>query len=288
MTIRSLLALVDGGATSENAIKAAVTTGLAFGAHVEILHVETPVNPYMPVLSAGDGMAASMQLVDDMAADGRKRSEFANALFQTHCIDAGLTIVEPGLERGAGASFAWNLVTGHDNPELARRGRVFDMIVMARPDDSDGGVDSAALEAALFDTGRPVLIAGQSAPEPKNAHVAVAWDGSREASRSVGAALPFLKLAGRITTISVNDAPGDLGLPDLGLYLSSHGIATEMRPIARNERSVAEALHQEISDMKADLTVMGAYGHSIISEFLFGGVTRDMLKDQQLPLFLAH
>jgi nucleotide-binding universal stress UspA family protein len=288
MSIRSLLALVDGGATSENAIAAAVTAGLAFDAHVEVLHVETPVNPYLPVLSAGDGLAAAYRLVDDMAAETRRRTEVANELFQSRCIDAGLAIVNPGVTRGNGSTFAWNLVTGHDNPELARRGRLFDLIVLARPDSKDGGVDSAALEAALFDTGRPVLIAGLKPLKLTDAHVAIAWDGSREAARSVGAALPLLKIASRVSAIAVKDSAVGDGISELAVYLSGHDIRPELRAVSRDERSIADALHQEIKAMDANLTVMGAYGHSIISEFLFGGVTRDMLKDQNVSLFLAH
>ncbi len=288
MSIRSLLALVDGGETSENAIEAAVSVGRAFDAYVEVLHVETPVNPYMSVLSAGDGLAASVKLVDDFAQETRNRAMKAEELFRSRCIGAGLSVIAPDAARPDGASFSWHLVTGHDNPELARRGRLFDMIVMARPDSKDGGADSAALEAALFDTARPVLIAGRKPLAVADAHVAVAWDASREAARSVGAALPFLRLAKRVTAIAVTDTPGADGLEDLARYLGSHAIQPQLHPVPREECSIAETLHHAISEMAADLTVMGAYGHSVIGEFLFGGVTRDMLKDQHIPLFLAH
>jgi len=77
-------------------------------------------------------------------------------------------------------------------------------------------------------------------------------------------------------------------LSDLTLYLKSHGIDADAKCVKLDDRAISEALHQEIRDSHADLTIMGAFGHSVISEFLFGGVTRDMLKDRQLALFLAH
>jgi nucleotide-binding universal stress UspA family protein len=189
---------------------------------------------------------------------------------------------------GRCSSFAWRLVSGHDNPEIARRGRLVDLIVLGRPDAGDGGVDSAALEAALFDTGRPVLIAGDRGLAIDGAAVAIAWDGSREASRSLSAALPILESAGRVAVVSVGDGAGGNGLDDLAVYLRGHGVDPEIRAVARGERSVADALGRELQAFGADVTIMGAYGHSVIGEFLFGGVTRDMLKDPGQALFLAH
>lgn len=292
MAIRSILALLDGGPASEHAIAAAVQLGQTFDAHVEVLHVETPVDSFVPLMPEAASIASSARLADDLLADSRRRAEQARALFDTHCADVGLTIIDPGSERPATATFAWRLVSGHDNPELARRGRLFDLIIMARPDGAEGGVDSAALEAALFDTGRPVLIAGDTPLQIIGAHMAIAWDGSREATQSIGASLPLLQKAKTVTAVSVSDGDannmtnGDL--TDLAVYLRSHGIDPATKVIARHERSIAEALHQEMREQKVGLTVMGAYGHSVISEFLFGGVTRDMLKDQHLALFLAH
>ncbi len=288
MTIRSVLALVDGGSSSEQALKTAIHVGLSFDAHVEVLHVETPLNPFVPAMPDGVGAAGAAQVAGDLEADVRKRAEAAQGLFQTHCIDAGLKIIEPDEERIAIASFAWRLVSGHDNPELARRGRLVDLIVMGRPDAADGGVDSAALEAALFDTGRPVLIASGGELTLTEAPMAIAWDGSREATRSLSAALPFLKVAKRALIFSVTDAPTDDGLENLAVYLRGHGIDSEIFLIANQERTIAEALHHEMQSHGVGITIMGAYGHSVISEFLFGGVTRDMLKDQQLTLFMAH
>lgn len=288
MTIRSVLALIDGGSASEQALKAAVQVGLAFDAHVEVLHVEPPINPLVPVMPEGVGVAGATRLADDLEADQRKRTAHARALFESHCVDAGLKVTEPDEERYAIASFAWRLVSGHDNPELARRGRLVDLIVMGRPDEADGGVDSAALEAALFDTGRPVLIAGNTPLEIKGAHMVIAWDGSREATRSLSASLPFLNAAGSAVIISITDEEAPADLSDLGVYLRGHGVETETLSANREERTIAEALHHELVSEKANLTIMGAYGHSVIGEFLFGGVTRDMLKDPDLTLFLAH
>ncbi len=288
MTIRSVLALVDGGSQSEQALLAAIRVGLAFGAHVEVLHVEPPIEPLVPAVPDAIGAAGAAQLADDLEADVRARADIARALFQTHCVDAGLKIVNADDERIAIASFAWRLVSGHDNPEIARHGRLVDLIVLGRPDAGDGGVDSAALEAALFDTGRPVLIAGDRGLAIDGVAVAIAWDGSREASRSLSAALPILESAGRVAVVSVGDGAGGNGLDDLAVYLRGHGVDPEIRAVARGERSVADALGQELQAFGADVTIMGAYGHSVIGEFLFGGVTRDMLKDPGQALFLAH
>jgi nucleotide-binding universal stress UspA family protein len=288
MTIRSVLALIDGGSTSEQALKAAIQVGLAFDAHVEVLHVEPPLTPLVPVMPEGVSGVSAVQLADDIETDVRMRSEHAKTLFDRLCTSAGLKVIDPEEERYAIASFAWRLVNGHDNPELARRGRLVDLIVMGRPDAADGGVDSAALEAALFDTARPVLIAGNAELEINDAHMVIAWDGSREVARSLGAALPFLKLAKTVEIISVNDNHTQPDLKGLQTFLCGHGVETNTHVIGKEDRTIAETLHHQLLSQKVGLSIMGAYGHSVIGEFLFGGVTRDMLKDQHLPLFLAH
>ncbi len=284
MNIRSILALIDGGPNSRCALKAAIRVGQAFNAHVEVLHVEQPVNPIVPMLPA----AGIDTVIDALEHETKQRTAKANALFQELCIDAGVSVIDPEDSRTEGCTFSWRLVSGHDNPELARRGRLCDLVVMARADETDGGVDSAILEAALFDTGRPVLIAGEQKSDYQHGRCAIAWDGSREAAQSIGSALPFLAQAGEVVILSVIDEAPATDASGLLNYLQRHEIAGKAVTVKRSGRSIADALKSEIDTRHIDLVIMGAYGHSPIEEFLFGGVTRDMLMEDQIPLLLAH
>ena len=67
---------------------------------------------------------------------------------------------------------------------------------------------------------------------------------------------------------------------------------------ARVKKIIAEQLGVEegqvtpekafVADLGADLLVMGAYGHSRLREFVFGGVTREILRHMTLPVLMSH
>lgn len=286
MTIQSALAVLDGGSGTEDAMRAAVAIGLAFEAHVECLRIEIPIEP-LPISS--DGMGGAAVIIDRLEAVNEERTARASAVFTQVCAEADLRVVDSDAAHdGSGATFAWRLVTGHENPEIAQRGRTVDLVVMARSPEDEGGADSAVLEAALFDTGRPVLIAGQGRPPKIAGHVAIAWDGSREAAHSVGLAMPLLVAARSVSAMTVGRAVTTDGAWPISQYLGRHGVACAEITVEASGGSVAEALKEEMAARAVDLAVMGAYGRSAIGEFFFGGATRDMLTTSPLPLFLAH
>jgi len=287
MNIHSILALIDGGNGSEAAMRAAIRVGLDFSAHVEVLHVEAPAPAMLPVITGDLSSTASM--LDRLKEESDQRKANAKAVFDSHCRDHGLNVIDHDVrQEPEGATFSWHLISGHGNPELARRGRLVDLIIIARAEEADGGVDSAILEAALFDTGRPVLIAGKGDDNGNIEHIAIAWDGSREAAHSIGFAMPFLRTAKEVTIMSVVDGNTISDSDRLQTYLRRHGIESQSVLVQRTGRTVARALHDEVAARNIDMIVMGAYGHSAMGEFFFGGVTRDMLKTADLPLVLAH
>jgi len=291
MTIRSVLACVDGGDGSEKVIETAISVGKSFSAYVEVLHVERPVSPAMPSIVEGGSLIAAAEIFDAIEREEAERTKNAERLFQRLCVDGGLKIVDAdSIEnfKDSQSGFAWNLVSGHDNRELGYRGRLFDLIIMAKVNEQEGGVDSSLLEAALFDTGRPVLITSDEPIDFRNAQVAVAWDGSREAARSVGLAMPFLEAADRVSVITVSDGSEVEGAAELGRYLSRHGVLNECVPLKKNGSSIAHSLIEESRNHDIGLLVMGAYGHSALSQYLFGGVTRELLESGKLPLLVAH
>ncbi len=286
MKIRSILALLDGGAGTESAARAAISVGQAFNAHVEFLRIESTLPA---AVTMADGIAGSAALSASWHQPSTERTAHAKAIFDELCAGAELDIVEPdGPVKENGATFSWRMIFGHENPEVAYRGRTVDLIVMARADEDNGGVDSATLEAALFDSGKPVLIVGGDSPLHCNGRLAIAWDGSREAAHSVGLAIPLLESARSVTVLTVERQNDSVNFQPLRQYMRRHAIECEPIAVNRRNRGIAEALQDEISERDLDLMIMGAYGHNAIGEFIFGGVTRDMLQASQVPLFLAH
>ena len=171
--------------------------------------------------------------------------------------------------------------------------RMCDLIVIGQDNpDRPEPLRSDLIEAALFDSGRPILVVPYVGIEAFAAkRVMVAWDGSKTAARAIHAAMPILELADEVQVVMVEakklHLPGDPGA-DLAVYLSRHGIKVAVEKIPAPASGVADALLNHISDNQIDLVIMGGYGHSRVREFILGGATRGMLNAMTVPCIMAH
>jgi nucleotide-binding universal stress UspA family protein len=149
-------------------------------------------------------------------------------------------------------------------------------------------------EAIIFGSGRPTLIVprdGTHAISNALNTVVVAWDFSRAASRALADALPILKKVKSVRVVTVLNEKvieSKSSSADVLQYLAHHGVEVELETIEAAGRKIGEILNSVVASCKADLLVMGAYGHSRIREFVLGGATRAMLDRPQLPIFVSH
>jgi nucleotide-binding universal stress UspA family protein len=123
--------------------------------------------------------------------------------------------------------------------------------------------------------------------------VVVGWNGSIEATRAIHAALPFLAEAKEVVFIDgERPSASELaeGPPPFNphIYLAHHGIAVRLHAVRADHHVAGEALLKEAMSQKADLLVMGAYGHSRMRERVFGGATRHVLENATIPLLMQH
>ncbi len=289
MSLAKLLAVVDGGSGSEAAVTAALDFGRRFSARVELLHVEIDPESAVPMVGEGMSGAAVEQLVQSLRAEAEQRRDRARELYQRHCVAAGLNVVEPHAV-GVPGTFAvgFRNLVGREADEVLRVGRLADLIVIARPSAEEEGGLTATFDAALFDRGRPVLLV-PTAPAPgAGTTVAIAWDRSREAARAVGAALPLLTAAEKVVILTAREPGSEAEPSELAAYLALHGVAARTWAFTPGSGSLGEALLEEAAKAEADLLVMGAYGHSRLREMVLGGVTRSVLSDADIPVFLMH
>ena len=126
-----------------------------------------------------------------------------------------------------------------------------------------------------------MFIPSVGAPETIGRRVLVAWNGSREAARAVRGALPLLRRARRVSVLSL-DAPAGPSGAELCAWLGRHGVAAAAVAAASDGRPTAEVLLQNAGGHHADLVVMGAYGHSHAYETVLGGVTRGVLRQNDV------
>ena len=178
---------------------------------------------------------------------------------------------------------------------VASRARFNDLVILPKP--YGPGRDTMdleiSLEGALFDGQVPVLVipetpVTQVAPK----RVVLAWNESAEALNAARAAIPLLAAAD-LVHIVVIDPPqhgptrSDPGGP-LSAYLARHGVRAEVDVLTKSMPRVSDILARHVSEVGADLIVMGAYGHSRFREAILGGATRNMLQIAPVPVFMAH
>jgi nucleotide-binding universal stress UspA family protein len=289
MTYRSILAVIDGTLASEAQLRAAFALGRRYDAYLEVLHVRPDPNMSLPLV--GEGMSGA--LIDDVSreleASAQANAERARRFYEQACSAVDLAPAEAGDKPLAGGfRAAWRSLVGREDSETASRGLLADLIVVARPDPGQDGAYAPALEAGLFETGRPVLVVPPGGDGFAGRQVSVAWNGTREATRAVTAAMPLLVEAAAVTVLSLSESGGRSPEPShLADYLLLHGVEARAQRVEAQKHAGNELLARS-AELGADLLVMGAYGHSRLREFVLGGATRDVLSNAELPVLLAH
>jgi len=176
--------------------------------------------------------------------------------------------------------------------DLVRTGRFASLVVIGRPGADDENISPETVKAAIYDCARPVVIAPPDLKAGPIASIVVAWNGSSQAARAVGSALPFLAKAGKVTVLAAGAEPEDVGAPLLMRNLGRRGIAATVDTAkfgTLTGRGRGRALLAYAKDKGADLLVMGAYGHGQLSNFLgLGGATAKVIASCPIPLLLAH
>ena len=144
--------------------------------------------------------------------------------------------------------------------------------------------------------GRPVLAVPYAGKfDTIGKRIVIAWDARREAARAVADAVPLLEQAESVVTLSINPhggaqagTHGEIPGADIATHLARHGISVEAQQLVANDISVGDMLLSRLSDLTADLLVMGVYGHSRARELVLGGVTRHILNHMTVPVLLSH
>jgi nucleotide-binding universal stress UspA family protein len=175
---------------------------------------------------------------------------------------------------------------------FARIARRFDISVVAQAEPDTLGPERMIAEAALFDSGRPVLIVPYIQKTPlKLGRVMACWDGSRSAARAIADALPLLA---RAKTVEIFTATGEAGKStelegsDIAHHLARHGLKVVVERQPAGDVDIASIILSRAADNGADLIVMGGYGHSRLREFVLGGATRGILSSMTLPVLMSH
>lgn len=297
MSIKSILCIFDGTEKELGALDTSFSLAETYAARVRILHVSPTPSSYVGIY--GEGVIESSYVIAAIEKENKERLERAEQYVKSfaarHNVPLGdkNNFITNDKTNNAVAEFV-HLVGDVENI-VAEQGRLSDIIVVARGVKDPNAVYDSAIISAIFNTGRPVLLMpkGKSEKTAKWSckNISLAWDGGLEAARAMYNSLPFLKHADKVQLLT---ARGEGEACDLEAeegvikYLQCHGIHANGIIIAAGSRTPAEALLMRAKELKSDLLVMGAYGHSRFREMILGGLTNHMLEAADIPLLLLH
>ncbi|WP_064683082.1 universal stress protein [Rhizobium bangladeshense] len=178
--------------------------------------------------------------------------------------------------------------------DIAERALYADVVLVGRQACKDEELQRRVIEGALFQTPTPVIInRGRRPLSSTSKSILLAWDSSDEASRAARQALDLLKTADcvyvtMVDPVSRERVNGEEPGADIARFLSRHGVKVQVDRVASGGNAADEVLRRHAMDVNADLIVMGAYNHPRWQQTLFGGVTRNMIEQSSMPIFMAH
>ncbi len=287
MLIRTLIALVDGRDGSEAVLHTGIAVARQFDAHIMVLHVRP--DPSEALRGAEIGGATLRTAYDVVEAAKQTAEETALklcAMFDDYVARNAVPIAQAPTARGTfSAEFCER--SGRENVVLALLSRRADFIVVSRLN-AEARL-SLSLLGELTDTGQPALIAPSAPVENLGRNIAIAWDGSVEAARAVEAALPFLSSADKIVVLTTPEGATVLAKPeDVAEHLAWHDIAASVHVYEAEPQTVGQELLAEVGKIEADLLVIGGYSRTPVDEVHLGAVTKHVIAESNIPIFIGN
>jgi nucleotide-binding universal stress UspA family protein len=283
--MKTILVPTENNAAMLAALDAALLLAQKFGSCIEGF----PLRPAVADMVAMDPDAGlTMVAVKENDAEMvRQAEELFRSFMQRHGLRQRLEAAPAAAAAAPSWSWLKSAPSGHDF--VGSYGRVFDVIVLARPEAEWQSPSMVTLESALFESGRPVVIAPPTSPRSFATNVLIAWNCSTEQARATAFAMPLLHLAERVTILTVEGSTvaGPSG-EEMARTLKINGIAAESITIAPGKVSAGETILAKAAEFGCDLLVKGAYTQSRLRQMIFGGTTRHILAHAKLPVLMAH
>jgi nucleotide-binding universal stress UspA family protein len=279
VSYRTILVQLNDVEQMERSLTPAVCLARRFGAHLIGLHV-SPGLMYVPPLPSTRGIVAMIETHERHVSD-QIRQSFERAT--------------------AGEAFVaeWRHIhpSGRDDVALTvmQHVRAADLVVASQPAtrlDATNILDFP--ERLAVESGRPVLLVPRGGSSGDvGRRILIAWNGSREATRATFDALPLLATAEQVTLLGIVELGPDgepMPLPDAAIAstLARHGAHVTIESVHAVEATVGAEVLARVESLGADLLIMGAYGHTRLHEFVFGGATRHVARHATVPTLLSH
>lgn len=228
-----------------------------------------------PLTYLGTPLHANGTVTGELLERARNRAEMALAQFDRITAELGVASSESHLSATEG------------DAALSAQALFADLVIVGQ------GTAHHLPEKVMLQSGRPVLVVPHSGSFPTlGERPVIAWDGGQSAMRAVTAALPMLRKAKMTIVVSFNErmrggARSEESCAAIALYLARHGVDCDV--VCRHSASDdGSAILSFVSEVNADLLVMGGYGHSRLREMVLRSATRAVLDNTKVPVLMAH
>ena len=273
MFYASLMVYVEADATPERRVRLASSLADRFGA---VLTGMSAVG--VPLPTVAKGMVIAEWTVEDVELM-RAKLAYRGSWFRS-------------IAGGDHRKLDWHAALDFPPEALTRAARSADLVIIGQVKAAGDAYRALDPGEAILKMGRPTLVVPEGVDSLRAEHVVIGWKDTREARRAVPDALPFLQEATRVTIVEAC-GPGEektaLGrLDDVARYLAHHRIKGGPKVMLEQKGSGAEQLIRIAREERADLLVTGAYGHSRLGEWIFGGMTRELLAASPICCLMSH
>ena len=281
MSMKTILVPTENHDRMQSALETALLLARRYDSYIEGFALRWALNAFI----GGDivGGPTVEAFSEDMAKDSKQARQFFELFMEKHNVRRSPNAIGT-------PSFGWLDKAPEGESFVGSYGRVFDVIVINRPDANSTGLYSRAIEFGLFESGRPILLAPPLPPHQIATNVLIAWNCSTEQARTIALAMPLLERADRVSVLTVTGGTGVPGpsAEQLIRYLQRNGIVAEPMQVELDGRSTGAAILATAQSLNCDLLIKGAYTQSRLRQMIFGGATQHVLANAALPVLLAN
>jgi len=281
MGMKAILVLMEKHDGMQSVLESALLLARRCGSYIE----GVPLRWTTPDLALGDLVIAfpAEHYGREIAAEAQRARRTFETFMQKNDVPRSTRTT-------TSLSFGWLSAPPEDESFVGSYGRAFDVIAMNRPDKNSSPLYHRALESALFESGRPLLLCPPSPPGHIGTNVLIAWNGSTEQARAVALSMPLLERAERVTVLTVTGGtgvPGPSAQQMIG-YLQRNGVPAEPLTVTLDGKNTGEAILGAAQTLGCDLLIKGAFTQSRLRQMIFGGATQHVMTAATLPVLLAH
>jgi len=279
MSMKMILVPMENYDAMRSALETALLLARRCDSYIEGFALRLAINQFI----GGDIVGGLPSYTEEIAEEAKKARKIFESFMQEHKVPQSNMATK-------GMSFGWLDKAPEGESFVGSYGRVFDVIVMSRPDAKSSPLYARAIESGLFESGRPILLAPPSPPDQIGTNVLIAWNRSTEQARATALAMPLLQKADRVTVLTVIGGTEVSGpsAEQFTQYLRRNKIGAELKKAELDGRSTGETILATAQSLGCDLLIKGAYTQSRLRQMIFGGATQHVLDNAMIPVLLAN